>query len=168
MHEHVDSGVSETRKKIRYERGVYVSSERYNLVGKLDLLEIDLTTGILTPVEYKKGKHDISDLVQLTAQVLCLEEMNNIDILKGVMWSYSTRKRTNIEITAELRNTTIEIIENTSKILDNDKAPTASYKRVCKGCSLFDICQPLLIENDKSAMYIKNLFKGVIFEDTEK
>ena len=110
-------------------------------------------------------KYDISDLIQLTAQALCLEEMNNVSVLNGIIWSYSTRKRTNIEINTELRDKTIEIIENTSKIFADNKAPVASYKRICSGCSLFDLCQPLLIGNDKSAMYIKRLFKGDFFEE---
>ena len=56
LHQRVDSGVPETRKGIRYERGVLVSAEQLGLTGKLDLVEIDLATANQMPVEYKPFK----------------------------------------------------------------------------------------------------------------
>jgi len=57
LHERVDSGVAEQRGSLRSERGVWVSSERYNIRGKMDLLEIEQgTTPKYFPVEYKRGQ----------------------------------------------------------------------------------------------------------------
>lgn len=41
LHERVDSGVTEQRGDIRAERGVMLVSEKYQLKGKMDLLEIE-------------------------------------------------------------------------------------------------------------------------------
>ena len=40
LHQRVDRGEPETRKGIRYERGVLVSAESLGITGKLDLVEI--------------------------------------------------------------------------------------------------------------------------------
>ena len=41
LHERVDSGVSEQRRSLRYERGVSLISRHYKIIGKMDLLEIE-------------------------------------------------------------------------------------------------------------------------------
>lgn len=56
-------------------RGIWLSSQRYGLVGKADLVESE--AGELYPVEYKRGKQNPweNDDLQVCAQGLCLEEM---------------------------------------------------------------------------------------------
>ena len=53
-----------------FERAVQVCAEQLGVTGKLDLVEKNLSTGQLTPVEYKKGKAKPGnwDKVQLCAQ----------------------------------------------------------------------------------------------------
>ena len=56
LHERVDSGEPETRKGVRFERSVHASAEKLGISGVLDMVENELATGRLKPVEYKRGK----------------------------------------------------------------------------------------------------------------
>ncbi|WP_156540569.1 CRISPR-associated protein Cas4 [Gallibacterium genomosp. 3] len=160
LHERVDSGVTETRKNIRYERSVHVSSEKLDLAGILDMLEHNLQTGTLKPIEYKRGKPKptLIDEIQLCAQALCLEEMLNQKIDEGALWYQQTRHRIPILFTNQLRTKTLTIIEQVHRLLESGKTPLPTYSKQCKACSLFEFCQPQLFNNDKSISYVANLF----------
>ena len=56
LHERVDGGEPETRKGVRFERSVHASAEKFGISGVLDMIEHELATGRLKPVEYKRGK----------------------------------------------------------------------------------------------------------------
>ena len=79
LHERVDHGDDETRGGLRVVRGLNIYSRRLGLSGKADVVEFHERGGEIVPfpVEYKSGKpkRDISDLAQVCAQALCLEEM---------------------------------------------------------------------------------------------
>ncbi|MEK6748586.1 MAG: CRISPR-associated protein Cas4 [Pseudomonadota bacterium] len=91
LHERVDSGVAEQRRGTRYERGVMLNSQRYQLTGKMDLLEIEAGDSATNsplhyfPVEYKRGKPKVEDWdrVQVCAQALCIEEMRDTRVTEG-------------------------------------------------------------------------------------
>ena len=70
LHERVDSGEPETRKGVRFERGVHVSAQQLGISGIIDMVEHDLASGRLKPVEYKRGKPkpEPFDEIQLCAQ----------------------------------------------------------------------------------------------------
>ena len=163
MHQRVDSGVPETRKGIRYERGVLVSAEQLGLTGKLDLVEIDLATANQMPVEYKRGKPKIEDWdrIQLCAQALCLEEMRGIQVREGAIWYWEVRRREPVTIDAALRKVTIQTVQKTQELLNsgNTPHPTDDKKR-CKACSLFNLCEPDIFRRDKSALYIQEIFSS--------
>jgi CRISPR-associated exonuclease Cas4 len=161
LHQRVDSSVQETRKGIRYERGVLVSAEQLGLTGKLDLVEIDLATGDQRPVEYKRGKPKVEDWdrIQLCAQALCLEEMRGIQVCEGAIWYWEVRRRESVTIDTALRKITIQTIQETQELLNsgNTPHPTKDKKR-CKACSLFNLCEPDKFQCDKSALYIQGIF----------
>lgn len=161
LHQRVDSGVPETRKGIRYERGVSVSAEQLGLTGKLDLVEIDLAASDQKPVEYKRGKPKVEDWdrIQLCAQALCLEEMRGIQVQEGAIWYWEVRRRESVIIDAALRKTTIQTVQETQELLNsgNTPHPTEDKKR-CKACSLFNLCEPDKFRRDKSALYIQEIF----------
>lgn len=161
LHERVDSGVPESRKGIRYERTVHVSSEKYGLTGILDLVERDLTTGQLKPIEYKHGKpkRDNWDNIQLCAQVLCLEEMTGQTINEAAFWYGQTRHRHSLVITAELRQQTFKIIAAVRELLESGQTPPAQYHKHCQSCSLYEQCQPQLLSKDRSRTYIAALYE---------
>lgn len=163
LHQRVDSAEPETRNGIRFERAVMVSAEKLGLTGKLDLLEKELKTKKLTPVEYKKGKakSDNWDKIQLCAQGLCLEEMTGQAVNEGYLWYWKTRKREYVAFDDKLRQETFDIINKVRKIFISGNLPKPKYEKKCKACSLIDICNPKVIQQDNSANYINLLFSDL-------
>lgn len=163
LHQRVDRGEPETRKGIRYERGVLVSAESLGITGKLDLVEIELSTGTMKPVEYKRGKpkRDSWDRIQLCAQGLCLEEMQDRPVLSGALWYWQTRHRDEVEFTEELREETCAVITEVHNLLRSGQTPKAAYEKKCDSCSLYDLCNPKLLGNDGSTRYVNELFDEV-------
>ncbi|RMJ05462.1 PD-(D/E)XK nuclease superfamily protein [Marinobacter litoralis] len=163
LHQRVDRGEPETRKGIRYERGVLVSAESLGITGKLDLVEIELSTGSMKPVEYKRGrpKRDNWDRIQLCAQGLCLEEMRGRPVRSGALWYWQTRHRDEVEFTSELREETVAAIRGVRDLLVSGQTPKAVYEKKCDACSLYDLCNPKLLGRDGSARYVDDLFKEV-------
>ncbi len=162
LHERVDHGEPEQRGNIRYERSVAVKSEKWQLKGKLDLLEIESGQPVrYFPVEYKRGKAKSEnwDKIQLCAQALCLEEMRGITISEGALWYWQTRKRERVIIGDELRSATTELTRNAHDLLHSGATPLPTkLKSRCKACSLIDLCEPSVFRQDKSQEYIKQLF----------
>ena len=160
LHERVDSGEPETRKGIRYERGVSVCAEKLGLTGKLDLVEVDIASGEYKPVEYKRGKPKIDnwDRIQLCAQALCLEEMLGIHVTDGALWYWKTRHREPVLIDSDLRQQTIDVVEQVRTLFDSLVTPVAKYASKCKACSLYDLCNPKLSSRDESKAYVDLLF----------
>ena len=147
-------------KGVRFERSVHVYSSKLGIGGILDLLEIETASGIMRPVEYKRGrpKKDNWDKVQLCAQALCLEEMRNATIAEGALWYGQTRHREIVSFDAALRAETQAVITEVRKLLESGTTPPAHYAKHCKSCSLLDLCQPQLLSKDRSAIYIASLF----------
>lgn len=160
LHQRVDRGEPETRKGIRYERGVLVSAESIGITGKLDLVEIDLSAGDIKPVEYKRGKpkKDNWDRIQLCAQGLCLEEMRSQPVQAGALWYWQTRHRDDVAFSEDLREETRQVIADVRQLLISGQTPKAAYEKKCDACSLFDLCNPKLLGRDRSAHYVDNLF----------
>ncbi|MDO4643895.1 MAG: CRISPR-associated protein Cas4 [Cardiobacteriaceae bacterium] len=160
LHERVDSGEPETRKGIRFERTVHVSAEKLGLIGILDLVEHDLQTDCLKPVEYKRGKPKIEhcDEIQLCAQALCLEEMTEQTINEGALWYQQTRHRVTVVFTDALRDETIQTISAVRTLLESGITPPPIYSKRCKACSLVELCLPELLGKDRSKGYVVGLF----------
>lgn len=162
LHERVDSGVAEQRKGIRYERGVLLLSEKLNLTGKMDLLEIETGNPTLyRPVEYKRGKPKIEDWdrIQLCAQALCIEEMRDTHVSEGALWYWEVRRREVVEINQVLRDETLATIYAANEVLVLGKTPSPTPdKRRCRACSLVDLCQPELFRGDRSAQYVNDIY----------
>ncbi|MGN5134828.1 CRISPR-associated protein Cas4 [Aeromonas veronii] len=160
LHQRVDQGEPETRRGVRYERGVLVSALRLGLTGKLDLLEKDLVSGELLPVEYKRGKpksHD-ADAIQLCAQALCLEEMTGQFIQRGALWYWQIRRRTEVALDAALRERTQQVIAQVALLLKSGEIPHVKPGKHCQVCSLWEWCQPEYQARDRSVAYVADLF----------
>lgn len=165
LHERVDSGISESRKGIRTERGVYVVSHKLGIRGRLDLLEIikdkNGQSSAFRPIEYKRGKVKIEnhDRIQLCAQVLCVEEMHGVTIKSAAIWYWEERKRENVEISQDLRNETLELITKVNQMIRSGLTPRGVLDKKCKSCSLFDQCGISYLDREGSAEYVKGIFK---------
>ncbi len=158
LHERVHGTEAEQRGNCRTERGVAVSSERYGLVGNLDLLEMYTKPFMLVPVEYKRGKPKVTDCdrVQVCAQALCLEEMRNVKINRAALWYWQPRRREWVELDETIRQKTLDTIRATRVLLNQGKLPKAVYIPGCKPCSFFETCNPK--KRDSSTKYVKGLF----------
>lgn len=155
-------------------RAVHIASHTLGLYGICDAIELlpsDNQEDAIThpkyagfwkpyPVEYKRGhrKPDERDAVQLTAQVICLEEMYGIHIPEAALFYNETRHREIITIDESLRCRTIELSEAMHKTFDGGITPKAVEKRSCKSCSLMDICAPELTKKTSVAYYLKKSF----------
>lgn len=108
----------ESRGETVVSRAMPIFSRTLGLSGECDVVEFRKDpAGIIIagrqgrwsvyPVEYKRGspKKDPCDLLQLTAQAMCLEEMLCCTVSKGALFYFETKHRLPVEITNELRGT---------------------------------------------------------------
>jgi CRISPR-associated exonuclease Cas4 len=172
-HEHADLPGYEVAKGVTLLRALPVWSERLGLSGKCDIVEVfpqsasghplpsdGRGTGsegeclrALRPVEYKKGKRRQfeNDDAQLCAQALCLEEMFGVEVASGAVFHAASKRRREVEFTAELRQLTEHAIAELHRLLETQCVPQAVFKRACQECSLFDICLPKVTCGDDRA-----------------
>jgi CRISPR-associated exonuclease Cas4 len=101
----------------------------------------------LIPTEFKKGwlgEHQ-SDMVQLCAQAMCLEEMQGVVVPHGFIYYHSTRRKLQVDFTPNLRQTVEEAVATMRQLNHASHYPPVTDKRSkCRGCSVMDACQPNL------------------------
>lgn len=143
VHEHADLPGFEVAKGVTLLRALPVWSERLGLSGKCDIVE-RRTYGSLSPIEYKKGKRRgwVNDDVQLCAQAICLEEMFGGTIPRGAVFHAESKRRREVEFTAELRAKTESTAAALHGLVASWQAPPAVFKEACEECSLYEICLP--------------------------
>ena len=114
----------------------------------------------MKPLEYKRGKPkpEPFDEIQLCPQALCLEEMTGQSIIEGALWYGQTRHRVRVIFADSLRAQTLHVINQVRELLASGQTPPPVYGKCCKSCSLVDICQPKLLERDRSVGYVARLF----------
>lgn len=132
----------------------------------------------LLPVEFKLGKRRKweNDDAQLCAQALCLEEMFALAIPRGAVFHADSKRRREVEFTAELRQRTETAIAALHALLHGSSSssssevaitgtldpqlPPAEYRDACQECSLFEICLPKATGLDSPAGRLsKQLFQ---------
>jgi len=152
-------------------RAVHIASHTLGLYGVSDAIELipsDTKENAITHpryagywkpylIEYKRGhsKPDERDQVQLTAQVICLEEMYNIHIPEAALFYNETRHRESVTINDNLRQLTIKLSKAMHKTFANGIIPKAVEQKGCKNCSLVDICAPDWIKKTSVSFYLK-------------
>lgn len=169
MHKKVhDPYLKEKRKDIIIARALPVSSRTLGASGECDLVEFHKSAeGIklhghrglfrIFPIEYKKGKPKSTqeDVLQLTAQVMCLEEMFSTEIDQGALFYGETRRREIVNITPELRQEVAEMFKEMHHYFTRKYTPRVKYSKSCNACSLKDICVPKLGKTSSVQEYIK-------------
>lgn len=174
LHKKVDSDNYEIRAGVKTVRGLRIHSQRLGLSGRCDMVEFHENGNMqqVVPVEFKAGKpkQDISDEVQLCAQVLCLEEMLNTTVCRGMFFYGRIRRRVTVEISDALREKTEQIIRETHQLIASRQVPTlpallqltgqtqSQFLKRCQRCSLQDACQPKAMRDCKLNQYVKELF----------
>src|ERR1039458_7856036 len=117
----------------------------------------------LVPVEYKKGKRRAfeNDDAQLCAQGLCLEEMFGVRVERGAVFHAASKRRREVEFTAELRKLTEEAIAELHRLAASGSVPAAVFKPACEECSLFKICLPKATsEGSRAERLARQLFQS--------
>ncbi|MBD1935749.1 CRISPR-associated protein Cas4 [Microcoleus sp. FACHB-68] len=142
LHQRVHTLGEGHRQEVWQVRAIWLKSERYQLIGKADLIEE--SDGCFYPVEYKRGQTGDweNDELQVCAQALCLEEMTGKTVERGYVYYTHSHQRVPVEITEEMRKMTVETIEAVQQLLETGIMPPAVYSQRCKGCSLYQQCLP--------------------------
>ncbi len=158
LHERAhDGSISEKRGDLIVSRAMPVHSRELGISGECDVVEFIRTeygislagrTGLysVVPIEYKKGKpkENEVDILQLTAQAMCLEEMMCCDIPIGYLYYGETRHRVRIDISDELKEKTRKIFLEMHQYYEKKYTPKVKRSKSCNACSLNEICLPVL------------------------
>ena len=170
MHKKVhDPYLKEKRKDVLVVRALPVSSRSLGFSGECDVVEFHKNedgvqlyghrgTYQIYPIEYKKGKPKSSeeDILQLTAQAMCLEEMFSTEIPLGALYYGETKRRQEIEITEELRQKVRDMAAEMHNYYDRHYTPKVKTGRKCSSCSLKELCIPKLEKAGTVKAYIEN------------
>jgi len=168
-----DYFIKEKRGDLIISRGMAVFSKTLGINGVCDVIELHMDNNGVpifgreglykpVPVEYKRGKpkEDDIDIMQLTAQAMCLEEMFSCNISVGYMFYGETKHRLKVNITEELKSRVTEICKEMHQIYERRYTPKVKTSKKCNACSLRDICLPKLCRNQSVKDYIERSIKG--------
>lgn len=169
-----DPMITEKRKEVLIARALPVSSRVMGVSGECDVVEFHkCEDGVklcghrglydIFPIEYKKGKPKTTeeDILQLTAQAMCLEEMFSTVILKGAIFYGETRKREEVDFTDELRKQVREMFQEMHQYYNRRYTPRVRWNKSCNGCSLKDICLPKLGKVETVSDYLERAMREV-------
>ena len=163
MHEKVNSGGHDTRGDIKTVRTLRLGHDALGLEGVADVVEYhtdDAGTQTPFPIEYKRGKPKShrADEVQLCAQALCLEDMHDCIVSKGALFYGKTRRRHAVDFDDELRQITLNAIDECRHIIESGQTPKPTYStNKCRNCSLKDICHPKIFNKNAQAWLNKKI-----------
>ncbi len=171
MHRNVhDASLHEKRGDTVTARAMAVSSARLGLSGECDAVEFRKDSGgieifgldgrySVTPIEYKRGapKADESDIMQLAAQAMCLEEMLCCDIPVGYLFYGDTRHRLKVEIDAALRSRVEKAVCEMHDMFRRRYTPKVKRSKACNACSLKEICLPVLCSEKSAEKYMRDM-----------
>lgn len=174
LHDHAhDAYRSESRGEVIISRAMPIFSRTLGFSGDCDVVEFRRTKrdgislhgreGAYTvyPVEYKRGspKEDLCDILQLTAQAMCLEEMLCCTISEGALYYFETKHRLKIAITEELREKVRDYAAEMHQYFERQYLPRPKRTKACNACSLKEECIPKL-EKVQSAKAYNNEYLG--------
>lgn len=168
-----DNTIVEKRGELLISRAIPVRSRELGISGECDVVEFRKSEeGIslhgkeglyqVTPIEYKRGapKENDADILQLTAQVMCLEEMLCCQISVGYIYYGETRRREKVIISDDLRSKTRKIFQEMHQYDAKKYTPKVKRTKSCNACSLKDQCLPGLNGKKTASSYIEKALKG--------
>lgn len=173
LHEKVDdASFRERRGDTLYIRALPVHSSSLGINGVCDMVELikdDKGVEIVgekgryrpKPIEYKRGKpktHE-ADLLQLTAQVMCLEEMLCTTITEAALFYHEIKRREPVLITDELRQKVKTITKEMHQYFERRYTPRVKTGKHCDSCSMRHICLPELLERETVTTYMNRLLR---------
>jgi len=151
-------------------RTMPVKSNELRITGVCDVVEFIKDKNGITifgeegkfmvyPVEYKRGKpkKDESDILQLTAQTICLEEMFACEITLGFLYYNEIRHRVEIPLTNEYKDKVRLIVTEMQDYYKRKHTPKVKTGKFCKSCSLQNVCLPNLMTKRSVKSYIDGM-----------
>lgn len=174
LHQKVDQPfIKEKRGNKIVVRAMPIKSKELQITGVCDVvefirdedgIELNGTEGkyLAYPVEYKRGKPKIndSDVLQLTAQAMCLEEMLLCEVKKGFLFYNELKHRVEVPITEENRYKVKNVTREMRAYYKKSHTPKVETGPYCKNCSLQHICLPKLMAKSSVKRYVE----GRVFE----
>lgn len=158
----------EKREDVIITRGLPIHSRELGISGECDIVEFqEKENGIKLfgrsgmyqpyPVEYKKGspKNTEADILQLTAQAMCLEEMFSTSVPEGALYYGEIRRREEVVLSDGLRSTVHEMVEDMHQLLKKGHTPKVKWRKSCNACSLKEICLPRMGKLSSVGTYIE-------------
>jgi CRISPR-associated exonuclease Cas4 len=159
LHERAHSSEIESRPGVLIRRTLPLRSFRLGISGQADIVQFESTSdaraGIRLPdrrgfwrpfpIEYKRNKDRSGSRaysVQLCAQAICLEEMLGVAVPGGAVYDGTTRRRSPVEFTAELRQTVERGAARMHELYRLRLTPPPVYTKLCEKCSMLEVCQP--------------------------
>ncbi|GER66809.1 CRISPR-associated protein Cas4 [Weizmannia acidilactici] len=114
------------------------------------------------PVEYKRGKpkKNDSDILQLAAQAMCLEEMLVCEIDKGYIFYNEIKHRIKVPISEKEKNKVRKIAAEMQDYYQRRHTPKVKTGSFCNQCSLQNLCLPNIMRKRS----VKSYIEGKIFE----
>ncbi|MEK0285202.1 CRISPR-associated protein Cas4 [Caldifermentibacillus hisashii] len=151
-------------------RAMPVKSNELRITGVCDVVEFIKDKNGITifgeegkfmvyPVEYKRGKpkKDESDILQLTAQTICLEEMFACEITLGFLYYNEIRHRVEIPLTNEYKDKVRLIVTEMQDYYKRKHTQKVKTGKFCKSCSLQNVCLPNLMTKRSVKSYIDGM-----------
>lgn len=168
-----DPYISETRGEKFIVRAMPIHSKELGLTGICDVVEFQAndTDGVPVyskkgkylpvPVEYKHGKpkKDKSDVYQVLAEAVCLEEMLFCHIDFGYLYYGRTRHREKIVFTHQLRKELDKIVKEMHYYYERGYTPKTQNNSKFKSSSLKDIGLPEMFDRETVKEYINRKIK---------
>lgn len=173
LHEKTDNPfLREKRGDTIYVRALPIHSRELGIVGVCDMVEfiqdengisLDREEGLfrVTPIEYKRGKpktHD-SDILQLTTQVMCLEEMLGTEIREAFLYYHEIKRRVPVVITDEMKQRVKAMTLEMHRYYEKRYTPRVKTGKHCLRCSLQNICLPELLNREKVSTYMNRMLE---------
>lgn len=169
LHQRADQPLlREKRKNKLIVRALPVQSMVLGTTGICDVVEfIENKAGVSVqgseekyipvPVEYKRGKpkKDDADILQLTAQAICLEEMLVTEIDTGYLFYNEIKRREEITFTPLLKDKVKTIFQEMHQYFKKRYTPKVRTGPFCKSCSLQNICLPSMMTKESVARYME-------------
>ncbi|WP_053217379.1 CRISPR-associated protein Cas4 [Virgibacillus senegalensis] len=171
LHEKADNPfIREKRGETIYVRALPVHSRELGISGVCDMVEfIQDKDGIpldqeenlyrAKPIEYKRGKpkkHD-ADILQLVAQVICLEEMLATTIHEAALFYNETKRRENFMINEDMKRRVVKMVQEMHHYYHRRYTPRVKTGKHCLRCSLHNLCLPKLLEREKVSTYMNRM-----------
>ena len=162
-----DVSSEEKRGDLIISRAMPIHSRELGISGECDIVEFHRKEAGITlagrdgnyevvPIEYKRGrpKQNDVDILQLTAQAMCLEEMLCCEISNGYLYYGETKHRSKVIFEGQIRLKVRDSFREMHQYYERRYTPRVKRSKSCNACSLKDICLPVLGVGKSAASYI--------------